>query len=134
VTFHGRGIIHPLDVRQVTSMGISMNNVLEYKGYLGSVEFSAEDQCLCGKVEFINDLILFDGLSVGEVQQSFRDAVDQYLESCAARGVQPDQPFKGSFNVRVGGDLHRRAAQEARRRGVALNELVIRALRRELHV
>lgn len=110
-----------------------MSNVLEYKGYIGSVEFSVEDQCLCGKVEFINDLILFDGVSVDEIQQAFQDAVDCYLESCTVRHVSPDQPFKGSFNVRVGGDLHRKAAYEARRRGVALNELLIQALRHELH-
>jgi predicted HicB family RNase H-like nuclease len=109
-----------------------MSNILEYKGYLGSVEFSVEDQCLVGKVEFINDLILFDGSSVAGIQQAFQDAVDGYLESCQARETAPDQPFKGSFNVRVGGDLHRQAVYEARRRGVALNELVIQALKNEL--
>lgn len=110
-----------------------MSNVLEYKGYLGSVEFSVEDRCLCGKVEFINDLVLFDGASVDEIQQAFHDAVDHYLRACAQRQVQPDQPFKGSFNVRVGSELHQKAAYEARRRGVALNELIIQALKNELH-
>ncbi|WP_066458693.1 type II toxin-antitoxin system HicB family antitoxin [Castellaniella caeni] len=109
-----------------------MSNALEYKGYLGAVEFSVEDQCLCGKVEFINDLVLFDGQSVTEVRQAFEIAVDHYLRSCQQRGVLPDQPFKGSFNVRVGGDLHQKAAYEARRRGVALNEFVIQALKNEL--
>ncbi|WP_345796604.1 toxin-antitoxin system HicB family antitoxin [Castellaniella sp. MT123] len=48
-----------------------------------------------------------------------------HLQSCTELGVTPDQPFKGSFNVRVGGDLHQQAAYEARRRSTALNELVI---------
>jgi predicted HicB family RNase H-like nuclease len=110
-----------------------MSNVLEHRGYLGSVEFSAEDQCLCGKVEFIDDLILFDGTTVADVERAFRDAVDAYLQSCASRGVEPNQPFKGSFNVRIGGDLHKQAAYEAKRRGVALNEFVIQAIRHALH-
>ncbi|CAM5205895.1 hypothetical protein CDEF62S_00168 [Castellaniella defragrans] len=111
-----------------------MSNVLKYKGYLGSVELSAEDQCLCGKVEFIDDLILFDGRSVAEVEQAFRDAVDAYLVSCRDRGVAPDHPFKGSFNVRVGRDLHRQAAYEAKRSGIALNEFVVQAIKNQLHV
>ncbi len=115
-------------------MGVSMSNVLEYKGYLGTVEFSVEDNCLCGKVEFINDLILFEGTSIKEIQQAFRDAIDHYLQSCAARQVPPEHPFKGSFNVRVGRDLHQKAAYEARRRGVALNELIIQALKNEMRV
>lgn len=114
-------------------MGVLMSNVLEYRGYLGSVEFSVEDECLCGKVEFIDDLIMFDGTSVSEVEQAFRNAVDAYLVSCAERNVTPDQPFKGSFNVRIGGDLHRQAAYEAKRRGVALNEFVLQAIKSELH-
>ena len=109
-----------------------MSNTLEYRGYLGSVEFSVEDQCLCGKVEFIDDLILFDGASVAEIKQAFRDAIDAYLKSCSERGAEPNQPFKGSFNVRIGGDLHRRAAYEAKRQGIALNEFVTVAIQKAL--
>lgn len=111
-----------------------MSNVLEYKGYLGSVEFSVEDECLFGKIEFINDLILFDGKSVSEIEKAFRDAVDSYLAFCQAQSTEPNQPFKGSFNVRIGERLHRQASFEAKKRGIALNEFVTLAIKSELAV
>lgn len=109
-----------------------MSNTLEYKGYLGSVEFSAEDKCLFGKLEFITDLILFDGQSVEEIRTAFEKAVDAYIEFCKAQKKEPNQPFKGSFNVRVGEVLHRQAAADAKRTGVTLNEYVKQALEEKL--
>lgn len=120
------------NLRTTDLLGFSMSNILEYKGYLGSVEFSVEDTCLFGKIEFINDLILFDGKSVLEVEKAFRDAVDSYLEFCEAQGTEPNQPFKGSFNIRIGEGLHRQASFEAKKRGIALNELVTLAIKGEL--
>ncbi|NGM85987.1 type II toxin-antitoxin system HicB family antitoxin [Parapusillimonas sp. SGNA-6] len=109
-----------------------MSNLLEYKGYLGSVEFSAEDKCLFGKLEFITDLILFEGQSVEEMRAAFEEAVDAYIELCKSEKKEPDQPFKGSFNVRVGESLHRRSAIDAKRTGVTLNEYVKQALEEKL--
>jgi predicted HicB family RNase H-like nuclease len=109
-----------------------MSNILEYKGYLGSVEFSAEDKCLFGKLEFITDLILFEGQSVEEIRIAFEEAVNAYIELCKAEEKEPDQPFKGSFNVRVGEALHRRTAIDAKRTGVTLNEYVKQALEEKL--
>ena len=39
-----------------------MSNILEYKGYIGRVEFSAEDKIFHGKLEFINDLVTFEAI------------------------------------------------------------------------
>lgn len=110
-----------------------MSGTMEYKGYLASLGYSAEDKCFFGKVEFINDLILFDGTSVEELEREFHAAVDSYLEFCKKKGKDPDQPFKGTFNVRVGEQLHRRASLEARRTGLTLNELVKQAIEARLN-
>lgn len=56
-----------------------MKNLLEYKGYYGSVEYSSEDVLLYGKVLGINSLISYEGESVAELQQDFEGAVDDYL-------------------------------------------------------
>lgn len=56
-----------------------MKNFLEYRGYLGTVEFSADDKCFFGKIQGINDLVLFEGESVSELERSFKEAVDDYL-------------------------------------------------------
>jgi predicted HicB family RNase H-like nuclease len=54
--------------------------------------------------------------------------VDDYLALCAKRGKEPEKPFKGSFNVRVGPELHRRLALAAAKRGMSLNRLVAETL------
>ncbi|MGZ0107164.1 type II toxin-antitoxin system HicB family antitoxin [Achromobacter sp. KK8] len=108
------------------------NDLLEYNGYFGSVQYSKEDQCLFGKIEFIDDMVLYDGSSVDELRAAFMEAVDSYLQSCAERGVEPDSTCKGSFNVRVGTDLHKRATRAARERQQSLNDFVKEAVESKL--
>lgn len=102
--------------------------VLQYKGYWARIEYSAEDRLLYGKIEGIADLISFESESAGEIESAFHDAVDDYLAFCAEQGKAPDKPYKGSFNVRIPPELHRRAAREASRRGLSLNQYVEEAL------
>jgi predicted HicB family RNase H-like nuclease len=104
-------------------------NSLHYRGYVGSIEFSEEDAVFHGKVVGIKSLVSFEGDSVNTITEDFHDAVDEYLEYCEEKGIEPERPFKGSFNVRVGSELHRQAALEASERGVSLNALVEDALR-----
>ena len=105
-----------------------MSNTIEYKGYNGSVEFSAEDRVFHGSIVGIRDKVTFEGESVGELETNFRGAVDEYLQFCTEEGKQPEIPFKGTFNVRVSMDLHKRAALLAQERHVSLNKVVTEAL------
>ncbi len=109
-----------------------MKDMMQYKGYLGSVHYSDEDRVFYGKVEFIRDLVSFEGTDVGSLHAAFEEAVDDYVSLCEEQGCQPERPFKGSFNVRTGSELHRRAACRAREQGIKLNRLVIQALERYL--
>jgi predicted HicB family RNase H-like nuclease len=106
--------------------------MLEYKGYLGSVEYSDEDEVLHGRLEFIRDLITYEGTDAKSLKAAFHEAVDDYLELCAVEGRTAETPLKGSFNVRPGRELHRRAMLYARRHGINLNSVVTDALRRYL--
>lgn len=106
-----------------------MSNMLSYKGYFGSVQFSEEDRVFHGKMEFIRSLVNYEGTNVDELETAFREAVDDYLELCQDQGKKPDQPFKGSFNVRTGTDLHRQAALYAQQKGLNLNKVVVEALK-----
>jgi len=101
---------------------------MHYRGYEGSVEFSEEDRTLHGRLEFIRDLVTFEGRDVDSLETAFREAVDDYLDLCREEGRTPDQPFKGTFNVRTGADLHRKAAMYARQKGLSLNKVVVDAL------
>ena len=85
-----------------------MNNTIQYKGYIGSVEFSEEDGIFYGKVMGIRSLISYEGESAKELLADFHGAVDDYLESCKAEGKKPEEAFKGSFNVRVSPALHKK--------------------------
>jgi len=102
----------------------NQDNYMNYKNYTGSVCFSEEDAVFYGKVIGIKALISYEGDSVRAIIKDFHNAVDEYLEFCATKGKEPERPFKGSFNVRINADLHRKLALTASARGVSLNTLV----------
>lgn len=83
-------------------------NSFKYKGFIGSIRPSVENDCLYGKIEFINDLITYEAETVPEFKKAFETAVDDYLETCKSLGKTPEKPFKGSFNLRIGPELHRK--------------------------
>jgi predicted HicB family RNase H-like nuclease len=106
--------------------------LMEYKGYYGSVEASVEDGCLFGKLEFIDPLVNYEGATVQDMVAAFHEAVDDYTQTCRNQGIEPQKPYKGTFNVRVGEELHRAAVIAAKQRDMNLNELVKRAIEREV--
>lgn len=105
-----------------------MKDMMEYKGYFGSVHYSDEDEVFYGKLAFIRDLVSYEGQSVSELKQSFHEAVDDYLEMCEQSGKKPQVPFKGTFNVRTGPDLHRDIVLYAESHNKNLNTVVKEAL------
>ena len=105
-------------------------NMMQYKGYLGTVEYSSEDRCLHGKIAYIRDLILYEGDSVTSLEADFQAAVEDYLASCELKGKAPNRPFKGSFNVRTGHELHRAAVLAAGDK--KLNQFVCEAIQEKL--
>ena len=112
---------------------MNADNYLHYKGYVGSVEFSEKDGVFHGKVIGIKSLISYEGDSVQTITQDFRNAIDEYLEDCAKHGDEPEKSFKGSFNVRVESELHRKAAMAALSRDISLNAFVEDAIRQAIH-
>lgn len=106
-----------------------MANTMEYNGYIGSVRYDDNDEIFYGKLEFITDSILYHGSTVAELKTMFREAVDEYIETCKEIGKEPQKPFKGLFNVRVNPDIHQKAALLALGRNVSLNQVVAEALK-----
>lgn len=105
-----------------------MKNILEYKGYYAKVEYSSEDKVLFGKIEGINDLVNFESDSTEGIEKEFREAVDDYLEFCKEVGKEPDKVYKGTFNVRISPELHKKAALIALKNGDSLNRTIEKAL------
>ena len=105
---------------------------LMYEGFTGSIEASVEDECLHGRIQFIDDLITYEGNTISEIKSAFKDAVVRYLEHCKKIGKSPNKPYSGTFNVRIGAELHKQAAQKAASMGLSLNQLVTNAIQTEV--
>ncbi len=110
-----------------------MNNTMEYKGYVGSVELSEEDALFFGKVQGIRSLISYEGTNAAELISDFHNAVDEYLSMCEAEGIEPEMAYKGSLNVRFKNrDIHRRAAVYAINHEQSLNSFIEDAVAEKL--
>ncbi|MBO4852310.1 MAG: type II toxin-antitoxin system HicB family antitoxin [Schwartzia sp.] len=110
-----------------------MNNVMEYKGYIGSVEFSESDGLFFGKVQGIRSLISYEGSNASELVSDFHGAVDDYLTLCEEEGIKPEIAYKGSLNVRFKKrDTHRRAAIYAITHEQSLNSFIEEAVEEKL--
>lgn len=68
-----------------------MKNTMEYKGYVGSVEFSEVDGVFFGSVMGIRSLILYEGTNAEELIEDFHGAVDDYLILCEEEGIEPEK-------------------------------------------
>jgi predicted HicB family RNase H-like nuclease len=102
--------------------------MMEYKGYVGKVEFDDEAGIFHGEVINTRDVITFQGGTVADLKKAFRDSVEDYLAFCQERGEEPEKPFSGQFVTRVSPDLHRRINLAAALSGKSLNAWVTEQL------
>ena len=100
--------------------------MIDYKGYTGIFEFDPEVELFTGHVVDLKDEIYFEGESVEELKASMKRAVDHYLKVCKQRKEDPEKPFSGKLNVRLGSDLHREVAVAAGAAGESINSWIVR--------
>ena len=100
-------------------------NTVNYKGYVARIETDLEDRILVGRVTNTRDIIGFHGGTVSEALESFHAAIDEYLEDCKQKGVDPDKPYSGKFNLRLPPQLHSKVAVAAEGAGKSLNQWVV---------
>lgn len=103
-------------------------NTLKYKGYIGSVAYSEPDKVFFGKIEGIDGLVNYEGESVQELTDAFKEAVDDYLIFCEENNVKPQKSYTGTFNVRISPETHRIIANLATEAGISINAFVKKAL------
>lgn len=99
--------------------------MMQYKGYHGKVELDEEEGIFHGEVLDLRDVITFQGKSVGELEQAFRESIDDYLEFCSSRDEEPDKPFSGKLMLRLPTEIHRKTYLDAKKAGKSLNEFII---------
>ena len=107
--------------------------MMEYKGYIGQIDFDDEAGIFHGEVTNLRDVITFEGQTVEELRQAFQESIDDYLEFCTQRGEEPEKPFSGKFVVRISPELHRKVYTKARLHNKSLNRWVCEVLETAAH-
>ena len=105
-----------------------MKDIMNHKGFIGSVHYDSDDELFYGKIEEIDDLVSFEGKSVKELKSNFITSVEDYIVICQETEKPLFKSFKGSFNVRINPDLHRKAVRSSIIAGISLNQFVQKAL------
>jgi predicted HicB family RNase H-like nuclease len=103
---------------------------MTYKGYSARVEYDDEDGIFTGRIAGIRDGVGFHADSVAELREAFHEAVEDYLETCARIGKEPQKAFSGQMMFRVNPEVHRKAAVAAELAGKSLNQWAEEVLNR----
>ena len=106
--------------------------MMNYKGYLGTVEYDDQAKIFHGDIINTRDVITFQGTTVKEIERAFKDSIDDYLAWCKEDGVEPEKPYSGRFNVRLSPELHRQIAVIAKKKRLSLNSFVEKAITDEI--
>ena len=97
-------------------------NTMTYKGYAAQIRYSDEDGCFVGHIAGINDIVGFHGESVSELRAAFKEAVDDYLETCAKLSRSPQKPYSGRLMLRIPPEIHAAVATAAEVSGQSINQ------------
>jgi predicted HicB family RNase H-like nuclease len=110
-----------------------MKNAMIYKDYAARVEFDAEDRIFFGRIAGIRDIVTFHGETVDELEASFKEAVDHYLDTCAKLGDEPNKPYSGKLTLRIHPSIHAAVATAAETSGKSINKWVADMLDKAVH-
>ena len=114
---------------------MTIMNHLEYKGYYGNIEYNKDDKCLYGKVlGMTKDLISYEGNTVEELENDFRNAIESYLEGCNELGIKPRKGYNGVLNIRIPSETHSRVAMYAENHGTSINSFIRDSIERRLEM
>jgi predicted HicB family RNase H-like nuclease len=92
------------------------------------VELDEKAGLFHGEIINLSDVVTFQGRSIDELRQAFKESVDDYLAACAEFGKEPEKPFTGQFVVRVRPEVHRSAVLAAKTENKSLNAWVAEKL------
>lgn len=109
-----------------------MNDIMNYKDYSGSVEYSDADKVYYGKVLGIRSLVSYEGSGRNDLKTDFEEAVDDYFDLCARKGIEPEKPYNGIFTVSISPELHRQLAAFSDRNNQSLDVSVEKAIKKLL--
>lgn len=97
---------------------------MNHRGYAARIEYSDDDKAFVGHIAGIRDIVGFHADTVKDLEAAFKEAVDDYLETCKAVGKEPQKPYSGKMMLRIAKDLHARVAMRAESMGKSINQWV----------
>ena len=106
--------------------------MLKHRGYTAHVEFDAEDMIFIGRVVGIRDGVNFDGTTVEEIEQAFKESVDNYLSACDKLGQKPEKPYSGKISLRIPINVHAAVAYAAETKGASINSFIAETLEEKI--
>ena len=108
---------------------------LEYKGYLGSIEYDKDSNYYCGKVlGMTHDSITYEGNTIEDLEEDFKTGVESYLEGCKELGIKPRKGFNGTLSVRIPPAVYSQIVAYAENHNTTINTLVRNSLKRQFQV
>ena len=108
-------------------------NTMTHKGYAARIEFDSRDNIFVGHLAGIRDIVGFHGDSVSKLSSAFKEAVDDYIETCKKVGKDPQRPASGKLMLRIPPEAHAAALRAAELAGKSLNQWAGEVLREAAH-
>ena len=65
---------------------------MTYKGYAARIDYDDDDRIFTGRIAGIRDGVGFHADTVDGLRQAFHEAVEDYLETRAMIGKEPQKP------------------------------------------
>jgi predicted HicB family RNase H-like nuclease len=81
-----------------------------------------------GEVTGLKAVITFQGATVDEIEQAFKDSIDDYLDWCQERNVEPEKAYSEKFSLRMPPDLYVKIAAQAVQSGMSMNAYIVNKL------
>ncbi|MBF0197056.1 MAG: type II toxin-antitoxin system HicB family antitoxin [Planctomycetes bacterium] len=106
----------------------------EYKGYVGTIDYSDDDEVMHGKVINISGLVTYEASNIKQLKKEFVKSVESYLKFCKENGKEAQKPMTGRLTVRLDPQLHLEAVSAAMENHVSLNEFISKAVNNAVHV
>lgn len=108
-------------------------NAMTYRGYRARIDFDPDDRIFIGRLAGIQDIAVFHGTTVEELEKAFHETVDHYLEVSERTGRPAQKPYSGKLLLRVDPDVHAALAVAAEVAGTSINQWASSVLSEAAH-
>ena len=109
-------------------------NMMKYRGYVARIEYDEEDRIFAGRLAGIDDIVVFHGSTVDELETAFHESVDHYLEVSDRTGRPAQKPYSGKLMLRINPEIHAAVATASQVQGKSINQWAAEVLDRAAHI